>query len=219
MVKYLILVEGIADVIFFRDYLLFIFAPSEVIRSNLKAKEIIIKINEISIKIWGIGGYSAITNHLKPRLETIKDEGYKRIIIIQDADNEDLQDGGVKNRNVYLSKIKKDLDIDFDVFLLPNNKDEGNLETLLLSIAQSERFKPYYYNYEDYALKLLSFTKKEFSDELLLDKQKIFSYFQAYYGMDKSKEENRIYENNYWNLKSIELIPLYNFLQNVIQIE
>ncbi len=216
MKNYLFLVEGIADVTFLRDYFLYFFPEAEPIKYNIKEKEVKINLNDNSITIKGIGGCSAVKNNLKPRLEEITDQNIE-LIIIQDTDNMEIKDGGFENRIKYLNQIKLDLDIDFDIFLFPNNKDNGDLETLLLSIVIEEKYVPYYTNYENYALNLTTFSQKQFSDELLLDKQKVFSYFQAYQGIKNSKEENRKYESEFWNLGSNKLQPFAEFLRKKIK--
>jgi len=215
--KYYILVEGIADLSFFRDYLIYFFGKEcRLIKNKIKEKEIEIEYQNIKIKIIVSGGCNAVAKFLKTKLEELKDFGYQ-IIIIQDADNPHKQDGGIENRTNFLNRVKKDLNIDFDFFLLPNNKDDGDLETLLLNIAQNLKFAPFYKNYKNYALELSTFSRKEFGDELLQDKQVIFNYIQAYNGMEKSKEENRNFENMFWNFASSNLNNLNNFFENKIK--
>lgn len=57
------------------------------------------------------------------------DQGFKNIVIF-DADTEQNGGGFEKRRNELLAK-KEELKIEFDLFLFPNNKEDGDFETLL----------------------------------------------------------------------------------------
>jgi len=222
MPKTLIIVEGIADVIFLRDYIKFLKNDYEIDDTKLKKDKILIlQTDNKEIKILIGGGYTAI-NNLSNLIEEHIDDGYK-IVTIQDADNpnKDKKNGGVTNRMKYLNKIKEDKKIDFDTFLFPNHKDDGDLETLLLKITK----EPYNISdecYENYIkcceqISEQNFEKEEnFADELRKDKNKVFNYFRTYYGMKSAKEENRCYENKYWNFNDPELSSLEKFLKNII---
>jgi hypothetical protein len=138
-------------------------------------------------------------------------------VIIQDADNhnKDKKSGGVINRMKYLNKVKSDKKIDFDTFLFPNNKDDGDLETLLLRIAN----EPYNISdkcYENYIKCCEQISEKSFANELREDKSKVFNYFRTYYGMKSAKEENRRYESKYWDFNNNELSQLKNILENKV---
>jgi hypothetical protein len=212
--KVLIIVEGIADVIFLRDYIKFLKNDYEIDNTNLKKNKILIlQTDNKEIKILIGGGYTTI-GKLSSRIKEHIDTRYK-IIIIQDADNPNKENGGVINRMKYLNQVKSDNKIDFNTFLFPNDKDDGDLETLLLRITK-EPYNVADKCYENYIKCCEQISKKSFANELKDDKSKVFNYFRTYYGMKSAKEENRCYESKYWNFNDQELSSLEKFLKNII---
>jgi hypothetical protein len=209
--KYLIVVEGKADAIFLKDYLMHL-DKSLSITTNFDKKNkiaIILKSEYAEIKILVAGGYTVIKEEkfLKSLNEYI-DSNYK-ILIIQDADNPSKDNGGVQNRIKYL---ELDSSIEFKAFFFPNNKDDGDLETLLLRIKKNDQYNTSNGCYQYY----IDCTKKinpEWSAELEEDKSLVFNYFRTYYGMENSKEENRKYEADYWDFESDKLNPLKDFFE------
>ncbi|WRB39327.1 hypothetical protein KVL30_01965 [Helicobacter pylori] len=70
---------------------------------------------------------------------------YKQVCIIFDADKKESQesDAGFDNKLKYIREKFKEKRIDFpreQIFLFPNNQDDGDLETLLLEIAKHTKF-------------------------------------------------------------------------------
>lgn len=216
MSKILIIVEGIADVVFLRDYIKFLKSGCTIDEKELNKKKYIdINISEnIEIKILVGGGYTAIEN-LPPKIKEYTDQGYK-ISIIQDADNPKKENGGVENRIKYLEDIKNKKSINFSIFLFPNNKDDGDLETLLLRITNKTKYDIADECYEKYIECTSKFSNKEFDDELREDKSRVFNYFRTYYGMDKAKEQNRYYEKDYWDFNHKDLEPLKDYINSNI---
>jgi hypothetical protein len=208
--KYLIVVEGKTDIIFLKDYLIHL-NNSLYVTKNLDKKnkqEIILKSEDIEIKILVAGGYTVIKeDKFLQSLRTYKDDEYI-ILLVQDADNPNKENGGVKNRIKYLDNSS----IDFNTFLFPNNEDDGDLETLLLRIKKNEKYDISHGCYQSY----INCTKEinpQWSAELEEDKSLVFNYFRTYYGMENSKEENRRYEVNYWDFESEALNPLKIFFE------
>jgi len=217
MQRYIIIVEGKADIIFIKDYLIFL-DSSLHLKDDKRKKEQYISISSDSkiIKIFYSGGYTKIKPS-KTRIEKLQmDDGVKEeyeILVIQDADDPTKNHGGVENRMNYLNEI----DIEFKTFLFPNHKDNGDLETLLLQIINKEKYANFLDCYEKYVSCIKNTTKKEFIKELLEDKHKVFSYFSAYYGMGDSKEENREYSSEYWDLENDALEQLRSFIEDNIK--
>ncbi len=212
MQKYLILVEGKADAPFVRDYLKFLDKNLSVEKNDPKEK--VLKNTESHIKIDAIGGYTNVKNRLK-KLQRAVDQNYK-ILVVLDADNldKDEKNGGVILRTEYLEKIKQELKIDFEIFLFPNNEDDGNLEMLLLDIANQEKYKPFFECYDGYAI----CTKKikiDPSKNLLENKMRIFNYLSVYYGAEQAKEQERIFESEYWELSIDKIEPFKIFLNHI----
>jgi hypothetical protein len=217
MLKYLIAVEGKADITFLRDYLTFLSKDFNIEQGKKNSnKEIIIKDKYNEIKILVTGGYTSIQeNKIITKFKEYIDFGYK-ILIIQDADNPNKNHGGVKNRIDYLTKIKEKLEIEFETFLFPNNKDDGDLETLLLKIASKNenynKFNECNIRYRDNIHNIAP----NFSHELTEGKYQVFHYFRTFYGNNRAKEENREYIEKYWDLNNVYLKPLELFLKKHI---
>ncbi|GAA7325684.1 hypothetical protein MLS218_00860 [Helicobacter pylori] len=73
-----------------------------------------------------------------------KHQTYKQVCIIFDADKKESQesDAGFDNKLEHICEKLKEKGIDFpreQIFLFPNNQDDGDLETLLLKIAKHDK--------------------------------------------------------------------------------
>lgn len=208
IIRILILVEGIADIIFLRDYLIFLDNNLSTVTEKIK-KELILKSNTKEIKLKAIDGYTNIPLN-KKMIMTHIDEGFK-VLVIQDADNPDKENGGVQNRMQYLNEQKSDLL--FETFLFPNHTNNGDLETLLLRIKKDEKYNPSHECYQTY-IECTEKINSQCSAELKEDKSLVFNYFRTYYGMENSKEQNRKFEVTYWGFSSEALNPLKTFFDN-----
>jgi hypothetical protein len=205
--EYLVLVEGVADLIFFRDYFIFLDSNLKLITKKIK-KELTLESQEKKICIRAIGGYTEVQNEIST-IKYSKDKG-EMVFVIQDADNPQKENGGIHNRNRYLNKIKEENDIQFETFLFPNHQDDGDLETLLLQIKKEEKYNPSQGCYQAY-IECTKNIHSQWSNELEEDKSLVFNYFRIYYGMKNSKEENRKYEADFWDFKSEALSALKGF--------
>jgi len=215
MSKYLFLVEGKADATFLRDCLIQLY--TKIVIEKETKKEKILRLNNDLIKIQIAGGYTAITGNFKVNIRESYDSKYE-ILIIQDADNSEKENGGVEKRNIYLEKFKKEMGISFETFLFPNNKEDGNLETLLLQIVNKEKFDKAMDCFQKYANCVKEITyNDDFRTELLADKSRIFCYFRTYNGIKNAKEENRIFDSDYWNFSSEYIKPFESFLERIIK--
>ncbi len=118
-------------------------------------------------------------------------------------------------------KWKKDNNLDFELFLLPNNNSEGELEDLLENIINPEN-KAVMGCWENYEKSLKGITIPWRKGEPLTipaKKTKIYAYLEALLGKSRSqkkliKENNRDYLNkDHWNLDAKALKPLADFLK------
>ncbi|PUD87550.1 hypothetical protein C2R61_03200, partial [Helicobacter pylori] len=107
----LIFVEGPSDKVFLEVYLYFL---EDIPIKNFKVKDVTGKDN------------------LSKRLLEI--EKYDKTLIIFDADK-DYE----SNKKEILSKTQQKI-TEEQIFLFPNNQDDGDLETLLLEIAKYDEF-------------------------------------------------------------------------------
>ena len=104
-----IIVEGITD---------------KALVNNILANEE----ENINYKFLGLKGDGSVKKEIKALND--KDLSENVYFAIVDADM------SFKTRNIEITKIKEDKDIDF--FIFPNHKDDGDLETLLLSCIDDE---------------------------------------------------------------------------------
>lgn len=139
-------------------------------------------------------------------------------LVIFDADD---------NPDIYRNEIeawKKKHSVDFELFLLPDNSSCGALEDLLEKIINPENqpIMDCWKNYETNLKKVKLPWKKE-QLTLPAKKTKIYAYLEVLLGPSKSekekiKEKSRNYKNsNHWDLESIQLHPLTEFLKRNLQ--
>lgn len=121
------------------------------------------------------------------------------------------------NFNRLLPHSKK---LAFQFFLLPNNKDDGEIETLLESIinpANQEIFNCWS-TFEDCLKDEVTTSTDSGSFTLPARKTKIYAYLETLVGetdseKEKIKDRNRNYrEPRHWNLNHPALLNLKNFL-------
>lgn len=116
-------VEGDGDKVFIRD-ILRLWYNAEFTKEQLKELIIICK---------GFNQIASQVDEFKQVEAGKKREGGKNIVIF-DADYSGREKfHGFKDKVAYLEQAKFDLKISFDIFLFPNNADDGTLETLLES--------------------------------------------------------------------------------------
>lgn len=195
MENILIFAEGKADIKFLKDYI------SEVYKIQVNEKSFI-----------ETGGYTALfTPDNIVRLQKNEDEGGKNLVIF-DTDNNFIE------RMVYLNKNKMLHDVNFDLFLFPNNADSGDLETLLLQIVNFENHEFYFTCFDD----LINCLKKGIPPKKIKGfevpdlKAKVFTYL-SFFKQD-AKEEKRNYQNKtFWNLHHSATLSLKSFLNKYIQ--
>ena len=144
------------------------------------------------------------------------DEGGVNLLIF-DADedyNQRFQD---------IEDWKREYKLEFITFLFPNNSESGDLETLLENIINPIN-SPIFECWKNYEICLRSKTIPERKEPLTTParKTKIYGYLEALLGESKSqkekiKEVNRNYKDkNHWDLDSIYLKNLNNFLGNYL---
>ncbi|GAA7228707.1 hypothetical protein BD0078_03630 [Helicobacter pylori] len=200
----LIFVEGPSDKVFLEAYLYFL---EDIPIKNFKVKDVTGKDN------------------LSKRLLEI--EKYDKTLIIFDADK-DYE----SNKKEILSKTQQKI-TEEQIFLFPNNQDDGDLETLLLEIAKHDEFLKCFEGY------LECIKSKEYYKPIKnISKSKWYAYLEVFELQnffkdkrnknDKKNEEKIIiddkgkirkeYKEEYEKLKEVidfnsnSLIPLKDFL-------
>jgi hypothetical protein len=196
-----IFVEGIADEKFLRDYIL---AKYNKAVGN---ENIILTNGWTNIK-------SGKSDGERIRNEFIKNTDNAGInLLIFDADNNFSE----RLNEIMGWKIKNNLE--FEIFLWPNNSTNGEFEIVLENIINPLN-SPVFECWDQYenCLKTKSVQGRVNPLTTPAKKTKIYGYLEALLGDSKSqkkkiKERNRDYTNvQHWNLDSSYLDPLKNFL-------
>ncbi|GAA6864608.1 hypothetical protein CHC126_05130 [Helicobacter pylori] len=161
-----------------------------------------------------------------------KHQTYKQVCIIFDADKKESQeiDAGFDNKLEHICKELKEKRIDFpreQIFLFPNNQDDGDLETLLLKIANHKEFINCFESYLDCIKK-----KEHYKPIKNIRKSKWYAYLEALGLEDLYTKKNIFdtegkvkdqYKEDYKKLKEVidfnssSLVPLKNFLERSVE--
>jgi len=203
MRRFQIIVEGDADKKFFEDYYHHIFgekAPKDSITHPGKDGD--------------TGGYQKLKSEdAIGAMRQNTDLGGINLVIF-DADED------AETRRKELLAIKDEYDVDFKLFLLPNDKDAGALEDLLERIINpnNQPVMDCWQTYEGELEKVRIPTKIPPTLTIPAKKTKIYAYLETLLGKSRSqkkliKDANRNYENTqHWNLDAEYLDPLKEFL-------
>ena len=199
-----IFVEGIADEVFFKQYLHHLYGV--IVPNN---------------SIQRLNGWTNLKGSTwQQRMRTNMANGGTNIVIIDADDDIDVR------RSDILS-WRQQHGLDFELFLLPNNKDKGALEDLLEKIINQDN-KCIFECWENYEKELV---KQEISWRTPpplttpAKKTKIYGYLEALLGESQAqknliKEKERDYENaQHWNLDAAYLEPLKGFLEQHLLVQ
>ncbi|WQU33816.1 hypothetical protein KVD42_01900 [Helicobacter pylori] len=166
------------------------------------------------------------------RIENIlknKNQEYRQVCIIFDADikkENQERDAGFDNKLKHIREKFKEKGTDFpkeQIFLFPNNQDDGDLETLLLEIAKHDEFLKCFEGY----LECIK-SKEHYKPIKNIRKSKWYAYLEAF-GLENLTKTNidvfdgkgkirKEYKEEYERLKEVidfnsnSLIPLKDFL-------
>lgn len=207
MKKFQIIVEGDADIKFFKDYYHHLF--------HEKAPK-----GSITLPIEGdkTGGYKKL--FLEEAINPLKENNAYGIInlVIFDADKD------IEARRKELLAIKEQFDVEFELFLMPNNQDAGALEDLLENIINPDNqpVMDCWQTYEGELEKVRIPTKTPPTLTIPAKKTKIYAYLETLLGETRTQKElikdpNRNYENTqHWNLDAEYLKPLKEFLKDFL---
>ncbi len=161
-----------------------------------------------------------------------KHQTYKQVCIIFDADKKESQesDVGFDNKLEHICKELKEKRIDFpreQIFLFPNNQDDGDLETLLLEIANHKEFINCFESYLDCIEK-----KEHYKPIKNIRKSKWYAYLEVLGLEDLYTKKNIFdiegkvkdqYKGDYEKLQEVigfdskSLVPLKNFLERSVE--
>lgn len=132
-------------------------------------------------------------------------------LLIFDADSP-ANGGGFDERKAELEARIADLGIEAELFLFPNNKDDGMFENLLEQVALTEQYQRFFDCFSDY--------EKCLGDDYRHPdlKAKVYTYISSMKSLSNSKWKRlgsgdwQFANSNYWNLEIDYLNPLKDFL-------
>lgn len=169
------------------------------------------------------------------RIENIlknKNQEYKQVCIIFDADKKESQesDADFDNKLKHIREKFKEKGTDFpkeQIFLFPNNQDDGDLETLLLEIAKHDEFLKCFEGY------LECIKSKEHCKPIKkIRKKTLYAYLEAFGLEDLYTKKNIFdtegkvkdqYKGDYEKLQEVigfdskSLVPLKKFLERFVE--
>ena len=179
--KFLIIVEGKEDLFFIKNYL-----------SHIKKDSSSIELREAG------GKYGIIEEYIKQLIgELERKHGHEiEIIVIADADT--------NTRELVSKKLQG---LKHELFLFPDNSNNGNLECLLEEIILPDK-QDIFECFENYE-RCLEERNKGY--QLPNQKAKIYSYKEAL-GALAEKHREAQFKPEYWDFDNSALDPLKNFL-------
>lgn len=204
--RFLIIVEGDADKKFFEDYYHHLFHENAPAGSIMHPG-----------KDSNNGGYQKLRS--QDAINALKqntDQGGINLVIF-DADED------CESRRNELLAIQKEFGVEFELFLLPNNKDAGALEDLLENIINpnNQPVMDCWSIYEGALEKVRIPTKTPPTLTIPAKKTKIYAYLETLLGKSRSQKElikdrKRNYENpQHWNLDAEYLEPLKEYMKKI----
>lgn len=192
-----IIVEGEADVKFLKDYYQYLFGK-EVPKD----------------RIFQTGGWNRlIKDDMLTRIMSMTDNGGVNLVIF-DVDTD------AEKRREEIIKYKNEFGLEFELFLLPDNKSTGALEDLLKNTINPNN-QPIFdcqNNYEN-ELKTVHIKGRNLPLTTPAKKSKIYCYLETLHGTSKSQKEkikdaNRNFlKKEHWNLDAEYIKPLKEFLE------
>ena len=207
MKRFLIIVEGDADKKFFRDYYHHLFQEKAPENSIIFPKD------------NNTGGKDKLKSEetLQALRQNTNQDGVN--LVIFDADED------IEARRKELLAVKEQFGVEFELFLLPNDKDAGALEDLLENIINPDNqpVMDCWATYEGELEKVRIPTKTPPTLTIPAKKTKIYAYLETLLGKSRSqkkliKDPYRNYENTqHWNLDAEYLEPLKKFLVKVLE--
>ena len=194
--RFHIIVEGLVDLVFFEQYYRHLFGKSAP--------------NGFVFKTDGKDNLPKFANQMR----TMSANGGINLVVF-DADDD------IEARRKELLAIKEQFGVEFELFLLPNDKEAGALEDMLENIINPNN-KPIFECWEGYEKELVKLDIPGRTPPPLTTpakKTKIYGYLEAYHGETRRekeliKEVNRNYADpKLWDLDAEYLGALKEFLE------
>ena len=165
--------------------------------------------------IGGIGNLFNETN--KNQISQAQEVG-EQVLILIDADTV-TKGYGFEKRKAEIDSNMQALKLSVPYFIYPNNKDDGDVETLMESAARRDLHQVFFDCFEDYE-RCVSGVKDKSGEPLYNTpnlKGKLHTYMNAQKLSNKLRRKlgtgDWLFDNtNYWNLNAVALQPLKDFL-------
>ncbi len=213
--QYLILVEGVADQQFLIHYLRHLYGFD--FKEGIVNKDVYEALN---VTLRYMNGISQLRSHtFINEIQKTEDDGGK-VLVVVDADSD------YQRQKEDILRWRNTQHFSFDLFLFPNNSDNGELESLLERIINNQNQEIFdCWNRFEEGLKEISIPWKEpdHKPTIPAKKTKIYAYLETLLGNSKSqkeliKERNRNYsDSNHWNLDSEYIMCLKGFFDQFFQ--
>lgn len=168
---------------------------------------------------WG----NLISGKLFPELQQSAQQGVLNLVVY-DADRPGPQQGGIVHRRRQLLQVQTANSLSFELFLLPTDAEDGQLEDLLprLIPAEHQQVTDCFSHYENCVKQLRMTDGRPY--RVPVSKSRIFAYVEALQLTSdeeqklESKRSAKFFANNdYWNLNADAIKPLSDFLSQHIQ--
>lgn len=174
--------------------------------------EYLLTILNLEAEIVGIGGKRNLVN-FEANFKDTNLRGYKNLVIIDADGAHNTENWSLQNEFNKIEELRSRIDVNFELFFLPNNHDEGDFEKLLEKTINQKHYRVIdcHIRFEDCI--------KHFAEYVTPNqKARIYSYISSF-PMSHKKEES--FKNKgdwffsnaeYWDFNSSSLQPLKDFL-------
>jgi len=170
--------------------------------------------NSKEIEIVGTGGYTNL-DQFAVQMQRNIDNGIKNLVIF-DADFP--KEGGFEKRQAELLNLKEKEKVDFELFLFPNNQDDGTFEHLLEHLA-TEEHKGLLECFEGYESCIRGRNNPKYVSPD--QKAKMYAYVSTQTDPNDikmfKKGDWRFNQTDLWNLDVDYLTPLKDFLSSNLE--
>lgn len=152
-----------------------------------------------TIEISGTDGYTNLQQYKNQMLRNSADGG--KNLVIFDADFAKTN-GGFKRRRDDLLNKKKELEVDFELFLFPNNQEDGTFEHLLEHLIV-EKHQGLLQCFKGYEMCIGGQNNEEY--EVPDQKAKMYAYISS---LKKTQQQTNAFKSGDW---FFERTDLWNF--------
>lgn len=176
--------------------------------SEYQFLEYLLKDLNIEAKIECVGGW----NNIKKFINEFKRDALngERSVIIFDADRTNNGGGFDKRRQELLNFKNENDNIDFDLFLMPNNSDDGDFETIILK-SVNKKHKHILDCFDKFQECVKRQNKNNYPYKYPNDKSKLYSYKEILRGA-KNGEYWEFDNTDYWDFNNDYVKTLKEFL-------